>query len=182
MFAVATGLATGVLFGLAPLAHVVKRNLHDVIRAAAAATTAGAMRQRLRHALIVGQLALALILLAGTGLMIQTFWNLARVDAGFDTRHVTTMSLWLRQSTYDGEAARSFWTRFGERVAALPGVERASLSSSLPPLSPDFGWGTVLEGFEPGPGGMIASGGCPPANRSRASITIKSSTRATSTR
>jgi predicted permease len=119
------------------------------------------MRQRLRHALIVGQLALALVLLAGTGLMIQTFWNLARVDAGFDTRHVTTMSLWLRQSTYDGEAARSFWARFGERIAALPGVESASLSSSLPPLSSDFGWGTVLEGFEPVPGGMMSVGRLP---------------------
>ncbi len=157
LFAVATGLATGALFGLAPLAHVVKRNLHDVIRAASAATTAGAMRQRLRHALIVGQLALALILLAGTGLMIQTFWNLARVDPGFAARHVTTMSLWLRQAAYDGEAARSFWTRFGERVAALPGVESASLSSALPPLSSDFGWGTVIEGFEPREGGLMST-------------------------
>ncbi len=157
LFAVATGLATGALFGLAPLAHVVKRNLHDVIRAAAAATTAGAMRQRLRHALIVGQLALALILLAGTGLMIRTFWNLARVDPGFDTRHVTTMSLWLRQSAYDGEAARSFWSRFGERVATLPGIQSASLSSALPPLSPDFGWGTVIEGFEPREGGLMST-------------------------
>src|SRR5262249_44488538 len=127
-FAVAMGVATGALFGLAPLGHVVRRNLHDVIRAAAAATTAGGARLRGRHALIVGQLALALILLAGTGLMIRTFWNLARVDPGFDTRQVTTMALWLRQSTYDGEGARSFWARFGERIAALPGIESASLS------------------------------------------------------
>ena len=158
LFDVATGLATGVLFGLAPLAHVARRNLHDVIRTAAAATTAGANRQRLRNALIVGQLALALILLAGTGLMLRTFWNLARVDSGFDVRSVTTMSVWLRQQGYDGEAARTFWTRLLERAAAIPGVESVALSSALPPLSPDFGWGTEIEGFVPVEGGPILSG------------------------
>jgi len=158
LFAVATGLATGVLFGLAPLAHVAKRNLHDVIRTAAAATTAGANRQRLRNALIVGQLALALILLAGTGLMLRTFWNLARVESGFDVRSVTTMSVWLRQQGYDGEAARVFWTRLLERSATIPGVESVALSSALPPLSNDFGWGTVIEGFVPVEGGPILSG------------------------
>jgi putative ABC transport system permease protein len=160
-FAVAMGVATGALFGLAPLFHIVKRNLHAVIRAAASATTAGAARHRLRHALIVGQLALALILLAGTALMVRTFWNLARVDPGFDTRHVTTMALWLRQSTYDGEAARSFWTRFAERIVSLPGIESASLSSGLPPLSSDFGWGTIIEGFEPHEGGLMSVGHLP---------------------
>ena len=157
LFAVATGLATGVLFGLAPLAHVAKRNLHDVIRAAGAATTAGPARQRLRQALIVGQLALALILLAGTGLMLRTFWNLARVDSGFDARAVTTMSVWLRQQGYDGEAARTFWTRLLERAATIPGVETVAMSSALPPLAPDFGWGTVIEGFVPVEGGPILS-------------------------
>ena len=161
LFAVATAFATGLLFGLAPLAHVAKRNLHDVIRTAAAATTAGANRQRLRNALIVGQLALALILLAGTGLMLRTFWNLARVDAGFDTRAVTTMAIWLRQSTYDGEAARTFWTRLLEREAAIPGVERVAMTSALPPLAPDFGWGTMIEGFVPVEGGPILAARLP---------------------
>ncbi|HUL81149.1 MAG TPA: ABC transporter permease [Gammaproteobacteria bacterium] len=149
-FAVATALVTGLLFGLAPLLHVAKRNLHAVIRAAGAATTAGVLRLRLRHALIVGQLALALILLAGTGLMLRTFWNLARVDTGFDTRGITTMQLWLRQSTYDGEAARALWTRLGERVAALPGVDGVALTSALPPVAPDFGWGTQIDDVVPG--------------------------------
>jgi putative ABC transport system permease protein len=158
LFAVATGLATGVTFGLAPLAHVVRRNLHDVIRAAAAATTGGVTRQRLRSALIVGQLALALVLLAGTGLMLRTFWNLARVDRGFEARAVTTMALFLRQSTYDGEAARTLWTRFIERAATLPGIESVAMTSALPPVAPDFGWGTVIEGFVPGKGGLQAGG------------------------
>ncbi|HUO68231.1 MAG TPA: ABC transporter permease, partial [Gammaproteobacteria bacterium] len=158
LFTMATGLTTGLLFGLAPLAHVARRNLHDVIRAAAAATTAGANRQRLRNTLIVGQLALALILLAGTGLMLRTFWNLARVDPGFDVQSVTTMSLWLRQQSYDGEAARTFWTRLLERAAAIPGVQSVAMSSALPPLSNDFGWGTVIEGFVPVEGGPILSG------------------------
>jgi hypothetical protein len=87
--------------------------------------------------------------------MLRTFWNLARVESGFDVRSVTTMSVWLRQQGYDGEAARAFWTRLLERAATIPGVESVALSSALPPLSNDFGWGTVIEGFVPVEGGPI---------------------------
>jgi len=90
--------------------------------------------------------------------MLRTFWNLARVESGFDVRSVTTMSVWLRQQGYDGEAARAFWTRLLERAATIPGVESVALSSALPPLSNDFGWGTVIEGFVPVEGGPILSG------------------------
>jgi putative ABC transport system permease protein len=71
------------------------------------------------------------------------------------------MSLWLRQEGYDGEAARTFWTRLLERTATLPGVESVALSSALPPLSPDFGWGTMIEGFVPVEGGPILAGRWP---------------------
>jgi len=158
LFAAATSLVTGLLFGLAPLQHVVKRNLHGVTRAAAAATTPAAGAQRLRNGLIVAQLALALVLLAGTGLMLRTFWNLQRVDGGFDPTRVVTMSVSLRDATYADEGARRFWTRVSERLAAVPGVESATLTSALPPLSDDFGWGTRIPGYTPVVGGPVPSG------------------------
>ena len=163
LFAVAMSLVTGLLFGLAPLQHVVKRNLHGAIRATGAATTRALGAQRFRQALIVGQLALALILLAGTGLMLRTFWNLQRVDAGFDPSRVVTMSVALREATYAGEGARGFWRLLEARLAAIPGVERATLTSALPPVADDFGWGTPIPGYAPVEGGPVAvsAGGVP---------------------
>ena len=158
LFAAATSVLIGLLFALAPLQHVMKRNLHGVIRAAAAATTRAAGAQRFRHALIVVQLALALVLLAGTGLMLRTFWNLQRVDGGFDPSRVVTMSVALREATYADEGARRFWTQVGERLAALPGIESATLTSGLPPVADDFGWGTPIPGYTPVAGGPIRSG------------------------
>jgi predicted permease len=165
-FAVAISLVTGLLFGLAPLQHAVKRNLHGAIRAGGAATTRAAGARRFRQGLIVGQLALALILLAGTGLMLRTVWNLQRVDGGFDPTHVVTTSVSLREATYGGERARAFWTRLQERLAAIPGVESATLTSGLPPVAQDFGWGTSISGYIPVEGGgvPIAPGGTPIIN------------------
>jgi putative ABC transport system permease protein len=157
-FAVAMGLVTGLLFGLAPLQHAVKRNLHGAIRAAGASTTHAAGARRFRQGLIVGQLALALILLAGTGLMLRTVWNLQRVDGGFDPSRVVTASVSLREATYGGEAAREFWTRVQEQLAGVPGVESATLTSALPPVAQDFGWGTPIPGYVPVEGGSMPLG------------------------
>jgi putative ABC transport system permease protein len=162
LFAVAVSLTTGLLFGLAPLRHVVKRNLHGAIRAAAAGTTRAAGAQRFRQALIVGQLALALILLAGTGLMLRTFWNLQRVDGGFDPSRVVTMSVALREANYGGEGARTFWTRVQQSLAEIPGVESATVTSALPPVVEGFGWSTPVPGYDPARGSIrLGAGGFP---------------------
>ncbi len=156
LFAVAMSLLTGLVFGLAPLVHVLKRNLHGAMKSAAASTTEGGGTQRFRQALIVGQLALALVLLTGTGLMLRAFWKLQQVDAGFDPRGVVTMAVALPESLYEGEAARSFWTKLQGRLSALPGVQSAALTKDLPPASEGFGFGTQIEGFVPVAGGPIA--------------------------
>lgn len=158
LFAAATSALTGVLFALAPLRHVLTGNLHAAIRGAAAATTRAAGAARFRQALIVGQLALALILLTGTGLMLRTFWNLQRVNAGFDPAGVVTMSLALRESTYADEGARRFWARAEEGLAAIPGVASAALTSALPPVVEGFGWSTPIPGYDPAAGGSIRIG------------------------
>ncbi|HEX5045701.1 MAG TPA: ABC transporter permease [Gammaproteobacteria bacterium] len=158
LFAAATSVVTGLLFALAPLRHVASRNLNGAIRSAAAATTHARGPQRLRQALIVAQLALALVLLTGTGLMLRTFWNLQRVDGGFDADGVVTMSVALRETGYAGEGARAFWTRVHERLASLPGVESATLASALPPVTDGYGWSTPVPGYDPARGGGIRLG------------------------
>ncbi|HEU4618065.1 MAG TPA: ABC transporter permease, partial [Gammaproteobacteria bacterium] len=162
LFAVAVSAAIGLLFALAPLQHVVKGNLQEAIRSAAAATTRAAGAERFRSALTVAQVALALILLTGTGLMLRTFWNLQRVDGGFDASHVVTMNVALREEAYAGEGARRFWTRVEERLAALPGVESATLTSALPPVVEGFGWSTPIPGYDPARGSIrTGAGGFP---------------------
>jgi putative ABC transport system permease protein len=158
LFATAMSVITGLTFALAPLRHVVTRNLHTAIRSAAAATTRFAGARRFRHALIVGQLGLALILLTGTGLMLRTFWNLQHVDAGFDPDRVVTMNVALREAAYAGEGARGFWTRVQERLTEIPGVESATLTSALPPVVEGFGWSTPVPGYDPARGGGIRLG------------------------
>lgn len=154
-FALSMSVMTGLLFALAPLQHIVKRNLHGAIRSSAATTTRAAAAHRLQQALTVTQLALALVLLTGTGLMLRTFWNLQSVDGGFEANQVVTMSVALREEAYAGEGARSFWSRAEESLAALPGVTSATLTSALPPVVDGFGWGTPIPGYDPTQGGSI---------------------------
>ena len=153
LFAVATSLITGLIFGLAPLIHVLKRNLQGAMKSGAASTASVGGTQRFRQVLIVGQLAFALILLTGTGLMLRTFWKLQEVDTGLDSSGVVTMSLSLPDSGYSREATRNFWTRLQERLTTLPGVENATLTTALPPFADTGSAGLQIEGFVPVKGG-----------------------------
>src|SRR6185503_7750878 len=134
LFALGICVVTGLVFGLTPILHVAKQNLQNALKSTASSTTGPAATQRFRHALVVSELALALILLIGTGLMLRAFWNLQQVNAGFDPAHLVTAQIALPRATYPNDPAEvSFWTRLEERLAALQGVESAALVSSLPP-------------------------------------------------
>lgn len=147
--AVALAAATGLAAGLASLAHALKRNLHDVMKSAAASTTNAVGAQRFRQALIVAQLALALVLLTGTGLMLRASWKLQDVQAGFDPAGVVTMSVSLPDSVYSSEAARGFWAQLEGRLHAIPGLENAAFTTALPPVQPTALIGMKTEGFVP---------------------------------
>jgi putative ABC transport system permease protein len=155
LFAAAVSLGTGVMFGLTPLAHVLKRNLLNSLKSAGSSTTGGANIQHFRQALVVGQLALALILLIGTGLMLRAFWKLQEVNAGFEARNVMTMFVALPGATYQPQQARDLWTRLETRLAALPGVESIGLASGLPPVYGSTFSDTRIEGYVPTPGSPV---------------------------
>jgi len=157
IFAVGLALATGLAFGLAPLAHVVRRNIKDALNSAAASTTGSAGTQRFRQALVVAQLALSLTLLIGTGLMLRAFWNLEDVNAGFDAKNVATMSVALPDASYRGQSVPAFWTRLETQLNSLPGIRSAALASDLPPICSACHNNTIIEGYVP-------TEGSPPQN------------------
>ena len=159
LFALAVTCLTGLAFGLAPLFHVARRNLYGTIKSAGASTTDATGARRFRQVLVTSQIALALILLNGTGLMLRAFWKVREVDAGFNPKGVTTFFVQLPSSVYPREKARSFWAALNERTLAIPGVEGVALSSALPPvIDSGIGFGVWIEGFTPNAGGAIPTG------------------------
>jgi predicted permease len=156
LFTLAVSFATGIVFGLAPIVHMRPGKLHDTLKAAAGRTSAAAGAQRFRAVLVTAELALALILLIGSGLMVKAFWKLQEVNVGIDTNNVLSMRLALPQVNYrDPAAVRTFYRSLTDRVNALPGVVSAALVSGLPPERPVNANDTPIEGFVPKPGGPI---------------------------
>jgi predicted permease len=146
LFAITVSAVTCIAFGLAPLAHSLRRDLHAAMKTTGAATSASTHTQGVRQALIVCQIALALVLLMGTGLMLRAFWKLQQVDPGFEPATVTSMFVAL-PPTVPEEGVRSFWSRLSERVTHLPGIDSAALATLVPPIYPSGQMDTEIEGF-----------------------------------
>jgi putative ABC transport system permease protein len=157
-FTLCLSIATGMAFGLAPLMHLKLGTLADTLKAAAGRNTAGGSAHVFRFALVAGELALALVLLIGAGLMVKAFWKLQQVDAGVRPEHVLTMRVALPQPAYSDLARqRNFWSSLLERVGALPGVVNSSMAAGLPPNRRINANDTPIEGFVPSPNGPFAN-------------------------
>ena len=137
-FTFVTSIATGVLCGLVPTLHSTRADVSVALKAAGATHT---RPTRLLHALVVAEVALALVLLAGAGLLIKSFVRLTSVDPGFSPRDVLTLSVTLPDTAYSTlDQMRAFHARALERLAAVPGVDAAGAVNWLP-----FG-GQLLQG------------------------------------
>jgi putative ABC transport system permease protein len=131
LFTLAVSVITGVLFGLAPVFQALKTNLNDSLKDETRGSTGG--RSVLRRLLVVSEVALALLLLVGGGLMVRSFARLLSVDPGFDSRHLLTMSISLAGSQQSTAPQRiTFFNQLLDRVNSLPGVESASAINHLP--------------------------------------------------
>lgn len=154
VLAFTAGLAalTTVLFSLVPAWRAARIDLTDSLKDGGQQGTVGAARQRLRRALVVAEMALAVVLLVGAGLMIRSLWALQHIDIGFAPANVLTARLSLPAATYgEPDQVNGFYRQLLERVRALPGVEHAGVMRSLP-LSDEIGdWGLDVEGFEETP-------------------------------
>jgi predicted permease len=150
-FALVVSIATGIVFGLVPALQAARGTLRDAMQQGARPAVGG--RGRLtRDALVVLQVAAALVLLAGAGLMLRTMANLRAIELGFRPDHLLTMRTTLPQSKYRDAAQRlSFYECVIAGVRALPGVESAAYSSLLPFLSPGNTTWFSIEGIPPDP-------------------------------
>lgn len=154
VFSIGVALITGVAFGLAPLVHLVTRSLHDALKAAAR-TQGSSSSNRFRSVLVMAELAMALVLLIGAGLLVRAFWKLQAVHPGFDSDRLITMRLSLSNSSYDPVRLRQFWSSLADRLANTPGLESATIMQGLPPERQAVQNDTVIENFVPRPGGPV---------------------------
>src|SRR5215472_14965702 len=135
-FTAVLSLASGVVFGLAPAADVSVGSLGDALRSSGRTTTAGGGRKRFRDALVIVEMALALLLLVGAGLLINSFRHLRSVDPGFVSNHILTAGISLPEAKYPNEQLRSRFVRdLIIELRRLPGVQHASAVSVLPESS-----------------------------------------------
>ena len=140
-------ILTGVIFGLVPAWQNSRSNLNDVLRDGGRGSTESSARRRGRAVLVVTELALAVMLVTGAGLLIKSLWRLQHVDPGINSERVLTMQFSLRGQRYREERAVSeFAERFLSQTQTLPGVQAVAISNSLPPNETDFSSGFVLEG------------------------------------
>jgi putative ABC transport system permease protein len=132
-FTFIVSLLTGLIFGLAPAWQASKLNLNNTLKEGG--RSSGGARQRLRAALVVGEVALALVLLLGAGLMIRSFIHLQNAPLGFAPENVLTMQVSLPASKYGKDAPVNFFAQLLERLRAVPGVTDAAAVTQLPLFS-----------------------------------------------
>ena len=135
-FTLGVSLVTALLFGLAPALRASKPDLHETLKEGTTRSSPGLPRQRLQKALVVVQVALASVLLVGSGLLLQSLYRLMTSDPGFDPRHVLTVRLH-RDGSRLAEPQResAFWEDLLRRLQDLPGV--VSVATAFPmPLDP----------------------------------------------
>ena len=132
LFALGVSMATGVLFGVAPVAQ---RRIHDLVTAfkeGGDRGASGAGRHHIRRTLVAAEVALAVMLVIGAGLLIRTVYNLTSVDAGFDRSRLVTFSMTLAEP-YDPDTRAPAYQRLLDKLRVAPGVQGAAVMSGLPP-------------------------------------------------
>jgi putative ABC transport system permease protein len=133
-------LLTALLFGLLPALVVSRANLASVLRDEGGRTgTAGRERQRSQSILVIGQVALASVLLIGAGLLLRSFFALQNVPLGFNSHHVITADIYLANAKYDDQESRkAFFDSLLDKAGHLPGVIDAGLNDNLPFYGGDY--------------------------------------------
>jgi putative ABC transport system permease protein len=137
LFTVAVSLATGLLFGLTPLMHTRASGLLSALKEGGAKGATGGVRGRIRSALVVVEVGLAVMLVIGASLLLRTVWNLTQIDAGFDRSRLVTFTMALPPARYPQPPSRAqLYQRLLGQLRAIPGVQGATAMSGLPPNRP----------------------------------------------
>jgi putative ABC transport system permease protein len=146
-FAIVTSVVAGVLFGLAPALRASRGQLTPALGDGGRSGTHGRERGRLRSTLVVGQIALSCVLLIGAGLLMRSFAALQDVTTGFETPGLVTVQVAPAGPRYaDDAATRTFYRELLDGVRSIPGIEAATLSSTVPPGQGGFSENITIEG------------------------------------
>jgi putative ABC transport system permease protein len=146
-FTFVVALLTGVIFGLVPAAEASNLKLSETLKEAGRSLAGHTHSQRLRSALVIAEIALALVLLVGAGLLVRSFLRLQGVDAGFNARNVLTLRVAVPRARYDQDAKLiNFFTQALERMQSLPGVEAVGAINFTPFLGLGTRTGFDIEG------------------------------------
>jgi len=149
-FAAALCLAATVLSGLVPAWQTTATNLTEHVKSAGHTTAGDRGQSRLRHGLVMAELALSLVLMVVTGLSARSFIRLTQVNPGFPSQGLLTAHLSLPAPQYaDAGRVRSFYSELLAGVRAIPGVDDAAISTGLPPTSSEAGQPFRVEGRDP---------------------------------
>jgi len=146
LFSLALSVVTGLVFGIAPAWLAARADVNEALKQGTRGSTEGGARGRLRSALVVIEVTFALMLLGGAGLLARSFMQLAHVDPGFIPENATLLRLSLPQKKYAmPEQQTAFADALLDRVKALPGVQAAGITHSMP-LVGDYVLGFNIEG------------------------------------
>ena len=150
-FTAVIAIVSGLLFGLVPAWRAMRPNLTDVLQETGRGSAGGRRSRHLSDVMIAAEVALALMLLIGAGLLIRSFVNLTSVSPGFRTSQLVAMEIVLPQTRYEsGASKKQFYSNLLDRVRVLPGVIHAGAVSALPlsPLGTQFDIPFTIEGLD----------------------------------
>ncbi|HEX7774688.1 MAG TPA: ABC transporter permease, partial [Pyrinomonadaceae bacterium] len=145
-FALGLSLLTGLIFGLAPAFHSSKSELVESLKEGGRGTSEGARRNRVRNVLVVVELAIAVVLLVGAGLLIQSLWRLRNVNTGLQPQNVLTFNVGLPEIKYNSDRQTQFFIDLKSRLETMPGVQSASTIFPLPLNGDRFSISFEIEG------------------------------------
>jgi putative ABC transport system permease protein len=154
-FVVGLAILTGLFFGIVPALAASRTNVSSRLKEGGRTGMPGREHNRVRGALVVLEVALAMVLLVGAGLLLRSFERVLETDPGFEPEHVLTASLSLPESQYkETTQVRTFYRRLMERLQQLPGAEMAGGATDLPLRA---GWNHLFtpEGYQPPPGASL---------------------------
>lgn len=146
-FTLGVSVLSVLLFALAPMLQLREQNLASWLHGSSKGAGTNSSSQWLRKALVVTEIALAVVLVVGSGLMIRAFWKLRHVDLGFNPNNVLSFSVQLPPGNYPTPERLRFASTLQEKLAALPGITSAALAGELPPLRPIDANDTDIEDY-----------------------------------
>ncbi len=145
LFTMGITVVTGLLFGLAPTLRGLRGDSADTLREGGKTASHGTSAP-VRRALVIAEVALAVVMLTGAGLLVRSLIKLQKIDLGFDPSHVLTMQVTLPSRKYNDTTADAYFQQLLARASRLPGAQAAAAASYLPISGADPGWSIMIDG------------------------------------